>query len=81
MFNTPEGNPARCANSPIASADKGVCSAGLTMTGQPAARAGATLRVIIAMGKFQGVMAAQTPMGCFKTRMRLPASVAGIVSP
>ena len=37
-------------------------------TGQPAASAGATLRVIIAMGKFQGVIAAQTPTGCLSTR-------------
>ena len=29
--------------------------------GQPAASAGATLRVIIAIGKFHGVMAAHTP--------------------
>lgn len=39
-------------------------------TGQPAARAGATLRVIMDMGKFQGVIAATTPTGCFRTSMR-----------
>ena len=31
---------------------------------QPAANAGAALRVIIAAGKFQGVIAAQTPIPC-----------------
>ena len=46
-----------------------------------AAKAGATLRVIIAMGKFQGVMAAQTPMGCFSTSKRLSPVGAGMVSP
>ena len=39
-------------------------SAGLTTTVQPAASAGATLRVIIAIGKFHGVIAAHTPIGC-----------------
>ena len=31
---------------------------------QPAASAGETLRVIIEHGKFHGVMAPQTPIGC-----------------
>jgi hypothetical protein len=29
------------------------------------------LRVIIAFGKFHGVIAAVTPMGCFSTTIRL----------
>jgi len=49
-FSTPAGMPARCASSAAASADSGVCSAGLMITGQPAASAGATLRVIMAIG-------------------------------
>ena len=81
MFNTPGGMPARKASSATAKADSGVASAGLMTTGQPAARAGATLRVIMAMGKFQGVMAAQTPMGWRITKKRLLASVLGTVSP
>ena len=40
---------------------------------QPAASAGATLRVIIAAGKFHGVIAATTPTGWRSTRMRLSA--------
>ncbi len=67
-FSTPEGMPARWASSATARAESGVASAGLMMTEQPAARAGATLRVIMATGKFQGVMAAHTPMGCLSTR-------------
>ena len=67
MFSTPAGMPARIANSPSANADSGVASAGLMTTVQPAARAGATLRVIIAIGKFHGVIAAQTPIGCLMT--------------
>src|SRR5204863_4945836 len=81
MLSTPAGMPARCASSATASADSGVCSAGLITTGQPAASAGATLRVIIAIGKFHGVIAAQTPIGCLMTRYRLLLSVLGIVSP
>jgi hypothetical protein len=68
MFITPAGTPARNASSASASADSGVCSAGLTTTVQPAANAGATLRVIMAIGKFHGVMAAHTPIACLMTR-------------
>ena len=41
-------------------------------TGHPAASAGAHLRVIIAAGKFHGVIEATTPIGCFSTRIRFP---------
>ena len=44
---------------------------GPSTTVQPAAMAGATLRVIIALGKFHGVIAATTPIGCFSTIRRL----------
>ena len=77
---TPFGMPARTASSASAKADSGVCSAGLMTIVQPAAMAGAILRVIIAFGKFQGVMATQTPTGCFRTMKRLsPQMVVGIV--
>src|SRR5450830_22147 len=56
-LNTPAGTPARVASSASASADNGVSSAGFNTMVQPAASAGATLRVIIAAGKFHGVMA------------------------
>ena len=81
MFNTPGGMPARSASSAAASAVSGVSSAGLMMTGQPAARAGATLRVIMASGKFQGVMAAHTPIGSFRIIRRRLLSNCGRVSP
>ena len=63
--NTPAGTPARSASSASASALKGVSWAGFRIIGQPAASAGPTFRVTIAIGKFHGVIAAQTPMGCF----------------
>ena len=81
MLRTPAGMPARSASTPSAMAEKGVRSEGFTTTVQPAARAGATLRVIIALGKFHGVTMPQTPTGSRKVRMRRPASGAGITAP
>src|SRR6516164_398540 len=79
--NTPFGNPARSASSHRANAENGVAVAGFSTIVQPAAKAGPALRVIIAAGKFQGVIAAHTPIGSFVTTMRLSAACAGIVSP
>src|SRR6056297_3631353 len=70
-LNTPLGMPARSARTPRTVADKGVSAAGRPTKAQPAASAGAALRVIIALGKFQGVIDAATPMGCLMTVMRL----------
>src|SRR3954471_23452525 len=70
---TPFGTPARSASSQRASAENGVWLAGFSTIVHPAASAGPALRVIIAAGKFQGVIAAQTPIGCFSTTMRLSA--------
>ena len=78
---TPAGMPARTASSAAARAVSGVSSAGLMTTVQPAAKAGATLRVIIASGKFHGVMAAHTPIGCLMTIRRRLLSNCGSVSP
>jgi hypothetical protein len=55
----------------MASAEYGVEVAGLTTIEQPAASAGPALRVIIAEGKFHGVIAAQTPIGSLSTTIRL----------
>src|ERR1700740_483851 len=62
-LKTPAGMPARSANAASAKAENGVELAGLAIMVQPAANAGPALRVIMAAGKFQGVMAAQPPMG------------------
>ncbi|MBB5570839.1 hypothetical protein GGI58_006010 [Rhizobium lentis] len=63
-FKTPSGMPARAASSAKAKAENGVNSEGFSTTEQPAAKAGADFRVIMAAGKFHGVMAATTPIGC-----------------
>jgi hypothetical protein len=81
MLSTPAGMPARMASSAAARAVSGVSSAGLMTTGQPAASAGATLRVIMASGKFQGVMAAHTPMGCLQHHQAAVVVELGRVSP
>jgi hypothetical protein len=62
-LSTPLGSPASLASTQSARADMGVSSAGLIVTLQPAARAGPSLRVIMAEGKFQGVMKAAGPTG------------------
>jgi len=59
----------------------GVWLAGLTTIVQPAASAGPALRVIMAAGKFHGVMAAHTPTGSRTTTMRCDATGEGMVSP
>jgi len=65
----------------LRSAEYGVAVAGLTTMVQPAASAGPALRVIMALGKFQGVIAAHTPIGSLITTMRLSVPCAGMVSP
>src|SRR5271167_2324862 len=77
----PFGTPARSPNSHKANAENGVAVAGFSTIVQPAARAGPALRVIIAAGKFHGVIAAHTPTGSLVTTMRLSEACAGIVSP
>src|SRR5215467_787856 len=78
---TPFGTPARSASSHRAKAENGVAVAGFSTIVQPAAKAGPALRVIIAAGKFHGVIAAHTPTGSFVTTIRLSEACAGIVSP
>ena len=54
-LTTPGGTPASASTSATASAVSGVSVAGLSTTAQPAASAGAILRVAMAAGKFHGV--------------------------
>src|SRR5438552_18008584 len=80
-LKTPLGIPARSPSSAIASAEYGVAVAGFKTMVQPAASAGPDLHVIMAFGKFHGVIAAHTPTGSLMTTMRLSAWCPGIVSP
>ena len=60
---TPGGKPASWASWPRRSAVSGVCSAGLRITVQPAASAGAIFHAAISSGKFHGMIWPQTPTG------------------
>ena len=79
--STPGGSPASRPSWATASAESGVCSAGFSTIVQPAASAGAALRVTIAAGKFHGVMPAVTPTGWRMTTIRRSLMYVGIVSP
>ncbi len=81
MLNSPFGMPARSANTARANAESGVSAAGRPTKPQPAAMAGPHLRVIIALGKFQGVIDPTTPMGWRITVSLLSGRWPGIVSP
>ena len=80
-LNTPAGTPARSASTASASADSGVSSEGRATKVQPTARAGASLRAIMALGKFHGVIEPTTPTGCLITTMRLSRWWPGMTSP
>ena len=69
-LSTPGGRPASARISVIANDDSGVNAAGLSTMVQPAASAGPTLRVAIAIGKFQGVISTHGPTGWRVTRIR-----------
>ena len=66
--------------SAIASADSGVCEAGLTIAVLPQASAGAIFQLAITAGKFHGVMRAHTPTGSRRVTS-MPGGTIGIVSP
>ena len=69
-LTTPFGSPASSSSFAKYSVVSGVSSAGLMTTVQPAASAGAILRVAIASGKFHGVIRKHGPTGCCDTIMR-----------
>ena len=80
-LTTPFGTPASSIARSTAAAVSGVAEAGLTMLVQPAAIAGPSLRVIIAAGKFHGVIAATTPTPWRSTRTRLAGFCGGTICP
>jgi hypothetical protein len=72
MLRTPPGRPASSSSCARANAESGVCCGGFQTMVHPAAIAGPSLRVPIAIGKFQGVMKNEGPTGWRMTRTRLP---------
>ena len=76
-LNTPGGRPASTAISAISTAAIGVCSAGLSTTELPAARAAAT-RAKTAVGPFHGMIMPTTPIGSRTTWTAYSAGTGGI---
>ena len=72
MLNTPGGSPASEIRSPSSEHDRGDHSAGLRITVQPAARAGAVFQVESMNGAFHGVITAAGPAGMRCTRFQVP---------
>jgi hypothetical protein len=77
-FRTPPGRPHSSRIWARASAERGVSCAGFQTIVQPAAIAGPTLRVPIAVGKFHGVMKKQGPTGWRMTSTLLAALPASL---
>ena len=75
-FSTPLGSPASCINAATFSRVSGVVLAGLTTKVFPVTSPGPSLLPARLTGKFQGVMAAQTPSG----RLRIRPSLRGAAS-
>ncbi len=72
QLTAPAGRPASDRMSISASIDNGVWGAGLITLVHPAAIAGPSLRVPIAIGKFHGVISRHGPTGWRVTRKRDP---------
>ena len=68
------------ASSPSSSAESGESDAGLSTTVFPAARAGATFQQAIGKGKFQGTIAATTPIDWRSVKSNPPRAI-GMVWP
>ncbi len=80
-LHTPPGSPTSWRMLARASIDSGVTCAGFTTIVQPAAMAGPTLRVPIAIGKFHGVISRHGPTGWRMVRRRLPPAGFGANRP
>jgi hypothetical protein len=75
------GMPASTANLANAKHEYGVSLGGLMTTEHPAAKAGAIFRVIMAAGKFHGVMIPHTPTGCLRVKTVVLGREEGMTSP
>ncbi len=63
------------------SIDADVNSDGLTTTVLPAASAGASFHAVSSSGEFHGMMAATTPSGSWRVKLKLPGLSMGITEP
>src|SRR3990172_4274046 len=81
MLTTPLGMPASSQALIKFKAERGVSVAGLNTTVLPQIKAGISFHDGMAMGKFHGVIKAQTPMGWRTDMANLLGSSAGVVWP
>src|SRR5271166_1633899 len=81
MLTTPVGMPASCSACTKLKTDNGVSCAGLMTAVLPATSAGNSFHDGIAMGKFHGVIMAQTPNGWRMAMANLLGSSEGTVGP
>src|SRR5512142_3250211 len=79
MLTTPLGTPASTSVCTKLKTDSGVSCAGLITQQLPARIAGNSFHDGIAMGKFHGVIMAQTPSGCRTHMANLLGSSEGVV--
>ena len=77
---TPGGNPACSTRRANSSADALVYSEGLSTMVFPAASAGASFQVASINGEFQAEMAAQTPSGSWRVKLKAGLSM-GMTAP
>ena len=71
-LKTPGGKPASATRSQRSEQESGDHSAGLRITVQPAASAGAVFHVESMNGAFHGVITTAGPLGIRTTRLRVP---------
>jgi hypothetical protein len=74
MLTTPSGSRS-LISSMSTRIEAGVCSAGLSTTQLPAARAGASFHTAIRIGKFQGMIWPTTPSGSWKWYATVSSSI------
>ena len=77
----PGGKPASVASSAMRSAVNGDRLAGFNTTTFPAANAGAAFHAAIGSGKFQGTIAATTPIGCRNVKSKPPRATGNVCPP
>src|SRR5215471_6301244 len=80
-FTTPDGNPASSISFMNSRIDADVYSDGFTTTVLPAASAGASFHVAKSNGEFHGTIAATTPSGSTRVKLKYSGLSSGMTDP
>ena len=81
MLTTPGGKPACSNSSAKAKAETEENSEGFQTTVLPAASAGASFQAASSSGEFHGVIAATTPSGSSRVKLKTPGLSIGMTRP